>query len=180
VAFALARETVIDASGERRFKVKPSAIVVKYAVLGGAPDWELERTRLEVERHDNGRPKWFRLVMRWEGDVGGNPELGSWHDVEGDGFNAKARRPYPEAYRICRLEPDPTPAIQGRIEYELWRSALDWLVVETEGLTEVRLQASPRALRPWESAAGARAGHLGGVERRLRGGRDKSLTATAA
>jgi hypothetical protein len=56
-----------------------------------------------------------------EGDVGGSPIFGAWHDVEVDGFCPKRRWPLPDAYRKYTLEPDPTFAIQGRIEWEAWR-----------------------------------------------------------
>jgi hypothetical protein len=153
IVAALAHETVVAANGVRWLKTRVSALIVKYAVLGGAPDWEMEKPRRDVVRV-NGAAKWFRLVKRWEGDAGGNPDLGSWHDVEVDGYDPKRRRAFPDAYRKYTLDPDPTLAVQGRIEWEAWRAALDWLVVDAgDAMNEIRLRPCVRPARPWEAAS---------------------------
>lgn len=151
VAKALEAETIVDRAGERRFKQRPSMLIIHHAVFGGVPDWRCEAPEAKPIC-ENGKSKWFRIVQVWASGDHGKAEFGHWRDVEVDGFNARSRRPYPQAYRKYQLEPDPHLAIVGRINYEIWRSALDLLVDElASGLDEIELTPSPRPLRAWES-----------------------------
>jgi hypothetical protein len=152
VAKAFDAETIADADGKRRFKVKPSRLVVHFAMFGDRQEWRAERPKL-APVCENGTPKWFRLERRWV-DRGryADQNLGHWSEVEVSGFNTKSRRPYPDAYRKYTLEPDPHLAIVARMEWQVWRSALDMLAEDVE-LDTILLLPSALPQWPWESSA---------------------------
>jgi hypothetical protein len=150
---ALARATVMDAAGRRRLKGQ-SRLVEKHALLGGCPAWEMDVPEKKVVRQaKTGQPAWFldRIIYDEILD-GGYVE----RTVTVDGFNQTRRRPYPGAYQRTYLDPDPVPALVGRIEYEVWHAALGVLVNELDGALEtVVVTAADRPLRPWDGEARA-------------------------
>lgn len=132
----------------RQLKARPRELVQKYACLGGAPDWQAERPEIKFESNSaNGKPKWFRRkLVTVEGAFGDVPR-----EIEVDGFDAKARRPYPDAYRKTYLDPDPVEAAIWRAEYQVWVTALDVLAIDLEGVLEtIEIRPSDRTLAPWE------------------------------
>lgn len=120
-------------------------LVERHAVLGTAPDWRADAPVRKYVRGSGGggHPAWFRKVTLL--DKGGKP-----YEVEQDGYNKTRQRPYPGAYRKTFLDPDPTPAIVRRAEYQLWHMALGTLAADVDGrLTGHRLLAWSRPVAPW-------------------------------
>lgn len=149
-ATALDRVAAPGQGGVRRFRIGLAQLVRKHAILGGCPDWEAETPALRYVCHDNGKPRWFRLRQVTEEGAFG-PIV---HEHEADGFDRVAQRPFPDAYRKTRLEPDPLEAGIGRAEYEVWHAALGLLVAQCEGLMLAHAVTGPRrTLRPWEALA---------------------------
>lgn len=143
---ALRRLTEVAADGTRRLRSAPSLLVLRQAVLGGCPEWAAEKPQARPLRGPEGRPLWFvrRLITSAASDVP--------FEVELDGFDARARRPLPDAYQKIILDPSPVDAGASRGEYEIWRFALDVLVEELSGaLEDHEPTPSTRARRPWES-----------------------------
>ncbi|MGA2491866.1 MAG: hypothetical protein ABSF67_02820 [Roseiarcus sp.] len=153
VAKAFAAETVVGVDGKRRFKVKPSRLIVHFAVLGDQEEWRAEPTTIATVT-ENGKPKWFRRQTVWV-DRGRFAEqnLGHWAEVEVSGVDKK-RRPYADAYRKYFLDPDPQAAIIARMEWQLWRSAIDMLAEDVD-LDSIALMPSALPQWPWESALAA-------------------------
>ncbi|WP_296585705.1 hypothetical protein [Xanthobacter sp.] len=146
VVRGLAGMTIINDKGARVLRRSVARLVIRQAILGGAPDWEGDLP----ERHvvcAHGKPQWFRReVVVTEGVFG--PVS---HEIEIDGYDHKRQRPYGDAYRKMVLDPDPAPVVQGRAEYELWRFALDMLVEDLRGVLEEHAPTwSQRSWRPWE------------------------------
>jgi hypothetical protein len=154
VAKAFAAETIIDSSGKRRFKVKPSRLVVHFAVFGDREEWRAEPTMIATVT-ENGKPKWFRRERRWV-DTGryADQGFGHWAEVEVSGVSAKSKRPFADAYRKHVLDPDPHMAIVARMEWQLWRSAIDMLAEDVE-LDAITLLPSALPQWPWESERAA-------------------------
>ncbi|MFG1246781.1 hypothetical protein [Xanthobacter flavus] len=147
VVRGLAGMTIINDKGARVLRRSVARIVIRQAILGGAPDWEGETP----ERHvvcAHGKPQWFRReVVVTDGAFGP-----ASHEIEVDGFNHSRRMPYADAYTKMVLDPDPAPVVQGRAEYELWRGALDLLAEDlAEGLEAHKVLPSDRSARPWEA-----------------------------
>ena len=142
--FRVAREI----NGDRHlFGMRPSFLVQRYALSGLAPRWQAETPTVRFASHSNGVPRWFVRRLVWSDTTDGRQVS---HEVELDGFDAKARRPYDDAYRKTLLDPDPEPAIRARAEYELWHAALDALADDLAPLlTTITLSPSPRPARPW-------------------------------
>ena len=138
--------------GRRLFGMRPSFVVQRYAQSGGAPDWRAEVPVVKLVSAF-GKPRWFVKRLDWIRTVDGRDVA---HEVEEDGYNARAKRPFVDAYRKTYLSPDPTAAIRARAEYELWHAALDALV---EGLAPrlagIRLSPTRRPARPWLDGDGA-------------------------
>lgn len=147
---ALERATAVDDCGRRLLKKTPERLVVHYAIMGGAPDWHIDRPRVELVRKPNGTPAWFRK-QRIPDATDADDNIISWRAIEADGFNKKARRPFDDAYQKHKLEPDPIDGLIGRAEYEVWRAALDVIAEELEGkLVDHVLLPCERPWRPWE------------------------------
>jgi len=131
-------------------------LIAQYAVLGDREGWKAEPAKIAPVQ-ENGKAKWWIRERRWV-DTGKSPDhkLGHWAEVEVSGVDAK-RRPRPGAYRKFRLDPDPHLAICARIEWQVWRSALDMLLDDIGELETIALEPSelPREPRAAGSTVGA-------------------------
>ncbi len=146
VVRGLAGMTITNDKGKQVLRRSVARIVIRQAILGGAPEWEGETP----DRHvvcAHGKPRWFRReVVVADGAFG--PVQ---HEIEVDGYDHKRQRPYGDAYRKMVLDPDPAPVVQGRGEYELWRCALDLLVEDLAGtMVDHAVTWSARSWRPWQ------------------------------
>jgi hypothetical protein len=161
------RDAQAQAGTMARMTGSLSALMVKRAVLGPPSGWEIGEVRAEVVT-SHGKPLWFRLERRpvaWND----RDEAIAWADVETDGYNAKAKRPFPEAYRKHRLEPDPLLAVLARAEWQLWRAALDVVFEDVAGCGAVAVGGvavlpSRLPMRPWVEGMPAQPRVLGGGE----------------
>ncbi len=141
-----------------------SALMVKRAVLGQPAGWDCGQVGVEVVSSDNGMPLWFRQVSRpvaWNADG----ETTQTEMVEVDGRNLKTRRPYPDAYRKHVLTPDPMLAVMARVEWQIWRAALDVVFEDVAGLLRgVAVEPCALPMRPWVEDMGQAARVLSGGE----------------
>ncbi|RFB80416.1 hypothetical protein [Methylovirgula sp. 4M-Z18] len=142
---ALNKISTIDRAGVRKLRQTPRLLVFRQAILGGAPDWEIEPPQVCFVQ-EYGRDKWFvRQTMTMDGAFGPVE-----HEIEVDGYDKKRKRPRLGAYRKTYLEPDPFFHVVARAEYEVWRAALDVLTEDLAGtLAHCEVQASGRSMQPW-------------------------------
>ena len=92
------------------------ALVTTCAILKRGPDWHVDPPDIRmVERH--GKPCWFVLERQRD-------RFGRVFSVETDGFNARAGRPKPGAYRRYRLAEPLRGAILSRLDWQIWQDAL--------------------------------------------------------
>ncbi|KAB2682981.1 hypothetical protein [Brucella pseudintermedia] len=120
-----------------------ASLVISSAVLGRAPDYTAPEPECVVFARREGTPSWF--VRRPAVDA-----FGREYSVEVDGFNRRAHRPYPGAYRKFVLTPDPTADILGRIDYQIWVAALAKLESALiDRLVGRKLTFSHRSATPW-------------------------------
>lgn len=132
--------------GRDEMRLAASTLVQRCAVMGDPPDWEIGETLCDFVRGASGRPRWFRRVeLSAPGAFGDVVEL-----VEVDGYDARAKRPHPDAYFKRRLEPSPVDALVRRAEYEVWRTAMDVLHEELAGRVSFDLRPCAWPARPWE------------------------------
>lgn len=146
VGRAVERATVTGDDGRtRRLKTSPSFLLRRCAILA-PPDWHGETPEVKLEM-SHGKPRWFRRIVI-QGDAGG-------YECEVDGYNARRKRPYDDAYQKSYLDPDPTDVAVARAEYEVWHAALELLVIELDGvLSEHVALATNHPARPWEGEEG--------------------------
>jgi hypothetical protein len=132
---------VVD--GRIRLLLKPVELVRRYAILGSAPCWEAETPKARfVSVH--GKALWYRKVPI--------EARGLLFEQEVSGYDERAKRPFPGAYRKTTLEPDPALAVVDRAEYEVWHAALAMLVetlAASDALFDHRVVPSKRPARPW-------------------------------
>lgn len=150
----LDRLSPADGEGRRKVREPLSRLVIRHAVLGGAPVWEAEAPARRMVTGPNGKPAWFRRIVATSPGAFGPVTT----PVEVDGYNHTRQRPFPGAYRKFELVPDPVSTVVERGEYELWFAALA-LLVEMLGGTLAQHAVLPcaRSPRPWEvSVSGAR------------------------
>ena len=147
VSRALASETE-KLGAARKYRTRLYVLMVSRAVMGCGDDWRAETPKIKPVLY-NGKAKWWIRERRWI-DTGASPEqnLGHWTTVEVSGVDEK-RRPRPGAYRKFHLEPDPHLAIVARIEWQVWRSALDLLLEDIGPLASIDLQPSALSWQPW-------------------------------
>lgn len=131
----------------RQLRAEPRRLVIKYATMLDAPDWQIERPAVAYVCGARGRPKWFRRELR-PVEINGREAM---REIEVEGYNAKAGRPYPDAYRKQVLDPDPVEAVIWRAEYQVWVAAIELLAIDLEGeLETIDVRSSGRMLAPWE------------------------------
>lgn len=149
IARGLARLTMKDEAGNTVLRRSPAQLVIRHAILGGAPVWEADAPERILQQGPHGKPLWFRrLALVSEGAFGPTS-----YEVEVDGFDHKRRRPYADAYQRVLLVPDPADAVAARAEYEIWHGALSVLAEELPRVLRSRAVAPPaRMPRPWEVA----------------------------
>jgi hypothetical protein len=133
-----------------RYRLRPAlrraaglvSMVIGCAVLGKAPDWRSEPSRVRmVER--GGRPAWFvRRVMR--------DALGRDYEMEVDGYNRRTGRRDRAAYRKFEFSEDPSGDILSRLDWQLWVRALRMVEERVRPrLAAHRLAPSDHVLAPW-------------------------------
>jgi len=141
-AIAQAMPRIASIEGERtHLRFKPAELVRRYAILRSYPSWEFATPKARyVSAH--GRPLWFRKVP--------TEIRGLVYEHEVDGYNERAKRPFPTAYRKTVLDPDPALAVVDRAEYEVWHGALAMLVeLLGDSLHDHRVLPCARLARPW-------------------------------
>ncbi|WP_299478615.1 hypothetical protein [uncultured Paracoccus sp.] len=118
------------------------SLVIGSAVLGREPGWAAPVPAIRmVERA--GRPAWF--MAKQVRDV-----FGRANEIEVDGFNRKAGRPYRGAYRKYEFSDDPVADIMARLDRELWAAALRRVHDRVANqLVSHRLSESEIVARPW-------------------------------
>lgn len=148
LARAWDRVTRLAEDGRARVLREPvSGLVRRCAILGRPPVWEADAPEVATVKGERGRERWFRRVSAV--DAEGLP-----YEIVLDGWDAKAKRPHPGAYREHYLDPDPLDALVGRAEYEVWHAALTLVAAELAGRLE-RCEPLPpnRPARPWEAGS---------------------------
>lgn len=149
VAEALADLTRLDAEGNRTLKGGLRRLVMRFAVLGGAPGWEIEPPEIRDVCVGKGRPAWFRreTIQGADGPC----------EIEVDGFDRRRRMPFPDAYRKQVLVPDPLEGIIDRGQHEVYVAALGILhAALVDKLEAFALEPPARPARPWEAEGAAR------------------------
>ena len=118
-------------------------LVITSAVMGRGPVWSAEQPEIEmIGAH--GKPAWF--IQSKGKDAFGRPCI-----YETDGYDRKAQRPKPGAYRKHRLAWSSRGSILGRLDWQLWQSALEQLSRTFGiGLTEHRLPEFQPNRSPWQ------------------------------
>jgi hypothetical protein len=139
---------VFMSGGEGLRLRRPLSVLIRNFAILGLPDLTLDEPEQRVAVAANGKPRWFRKIQ----SVGA---FGEVHEVEVDGYDPKAKAPYPDAYGKTYLDPCPVDVLVARMEAEVWRAALDVLVEDLAGSLEaVELLPSTLCERPWETNSG--------------------------
>lgn len=124
------------------YSVRGSALeMIRLRAVMGASDVTQEAPAVEVVKR-RGQLAWFRRE-RFVVD-------GETIDREVDGYNLRAKRPYPDAYRKTVLDPDPTALLEDRIEHQLWVSLLNVIVAPlNRRLEHHEVYAPDVQMEPW-------------------------------
>lgn len=148
------RTTVRTDAGVRRFRSRADALVVRYAILGVTPPWQLSTIpERRYEAFANGVHRWFvqRPVSTVIGENPDGTDMIETSIVEVDGWSARLKRPVAGAYRKPYLDPDPLPVMVARAEYEQLTAALAMLAAElAASLQTIELMPDAWPERPWE------------------------------
>ncbi|MDB5582817.1 MAG: hypothetical protein JWR80_7993 [Bradyrhizobium sp.] len=118
----LIADCVAEVIDRRRFRLASDlnnnliAMVISYAVMGRDPDWTAEQPAFPMVEKA-GKPAWFVRSRHVTED-------GRVYDHETDGYNTRAGRPKPGAYRKFSLDPRFQGAVQARIDWYLWSKAI--------------------------------------------------------
>lgn len=100
-------------------------LVTNATILKRGPCWHAEEPRVAMIRN-SGKDAWF--IQR-----SAKTSLGKLYYYEDDGFNHRSQRPFKGAYRKWRLVDPLRSAIIGRMEWQLWQSALEMLFENLSG-----------------------------------------------
>jgi len=132
-------------------------VIIRRALAGDMQQWEEEAVSRVAITHENGRPRWYRLVER-EAVTRDGRKTGEVERAEMivDVRREPGRRPGKDCYQKYRLEPDPIWMIEARAVYTAWRAALDLLHAELEGqTTRVILMPAQSPWEPWQQPEAA-------------------------
>ncbi|MCX2722599.1 hypothetical protein [Roseibium salinum] len=143
---------VLDAArfGIANARRRPVDLVRRHAILGGCPDTDGEVPELKPLCNANGQPIWFQMRIEHALDENGEPVEHKWETE--DGWNRNTKAPKAGAYQKFYFDPDPTEVIIARGEYQIWRSALSFVVEELRGkLEKWDVVSSDRPACPWEN-----------------------------
>ena len=152
VSEAWRRMTIDDGQGRVTLRLKPSELIIRRAVMGWEADtMRLDDTTQEIERHGNGKPRYFVRTTQDQltGRVVDGVDETVARLVEVKGTNKKGE-PLPGAYTKPFLDPDPVNAIIARAEHEIWVSALAMVFDAVAAqLEDVEMTASTVPMCPW-------------------------------
>lgn len=104
----------------------PAELLRRAALIGPPCGWQAPCLSLKPVMAADGRRKWFRpgrVATAW--DKAGRPA--AWAAIEVDGWDARGRRPYADAYQKYQLSHDPAPAARARLDWCIWAAALEAL-----------------------------------------------------
>lgn len=109
------------------------ALVISCAVMGKEPEWRVEQPEFQVVRR-YGQPAWFLQVKAKDA-------FGRDYVYEVDGYNRRAGRPKPGAYRKYEFTRPFEGAVQSRIDWYLWARAMNRVAerLEQESLVAHRI-----------------------------------------
>jgi hypothetical protein len=146
------RMTRDDGQGRLSLRLKPSELIIRRAVMGwDAEAMKLDDTTQEIERHGNGKPRYFMQATQHQltgRKVDGEDETVS-RLIEVNGVDKKGA-PLPGAYTKPFLDPNPVHAIIARAEHEIWISALA-MVFDAVGsqMRDVEVLPTSLPVAPW-------------------------------
>lgn len=147
-AHGLIAETVAQVLHRRQSRDRASrsanliGLVIHCAMQGVEPEWRVEQPKERMAGRD-GRPGWF-LKQVMEGP------RGTSYTLEVNGYDAKRQRPKPGAYRKWELTESFDRAVMERIDWYLWRLALERLHSRLDGRLEMYALAPLSGERePW-------------------------------
>jgi hypothetical protein len=124
-------------------------LVRNAAILRRGPDWEADEPRTVTIKLNGKDDSWFIKRKR-------KNRMQRFEDYEDNGFDNRARRPLPGAYRKYRLAEPVRAAIAARQDWQLWQSALEALVAALAGrLEDHEIRPFTPNRHPW---AGQQAG----------------------
>lgn len=126
VSDAWQRMTHDDGQGRVTLRLKPSELVIRRAVMGWDADgMQLDAVRQEIERHGNGKPRYYLQVTQDQltGKMVDGVDETVARMIEVNGVDKRGDA-LPGAYTKPYLDPDPVNAIIARAEHEIWLSAL--------------------------------------------------------
>jgi hypothetical protein len=119
-------------------------MLIHNSVLGKEPLWQVDdpSTRMVMRA---GKPGWF--IRRQQTDA-----FGRAYDYEADGYDARAGRPMPGAYRKYELSEPFGGHVQDRIDWMLWARMLTVIAEKlSTGLKSHRIKPFAIDVAPWEN-----------------------------
>lgn len=140
---ALTRRAMRDAATQHANAV---AMLISNLVRGKQPVWEVEQptTRMVMRA---GKPAWF--IRRQQIDA-----FGRAYDYEADGYDRRAGRPLPGAYRKFELAEPFGGHVQDRIDWMLWARMLTVIAEKlSTGLKSHRIKPFHIDVAPWGTLA---------------------------
>lgn len=143
------REAKPDAAGGAMIlQGRASSTVVRTAIVGHWPDWRGVAPAVVPDLHPGGQPKWRRMVERAVGWDGAG-EACRFETIEVDGYNRVSQRPYPDAWRAERLEPDPARTLAARIRWAMIHAWFSSLAARLDGIGGRVVLPPDRPAAPW-------------------------------
>ena len=119
------------------------SLAITCAILKRGPDWSAMPPSVVPCSHNGKDAAWF--ITRKAKD-----SIGRIYEFEDDGFDYRRRRPFNGAYNKFRLNGSIRGAVVGRLEWQLWQSALGELHESLSGvLTDRDLAPFYADPHPW-------------------------------
>ena len=147
----VAERRALSYSGDRNQNL--IGLVIACAMIGKEPEWRVKQPNFRLVTR-SGKPAWFNVEAHKTQD-------GRVYDYETDGYDRKAGRPKPGAYRKYEIDPDHPfgGAIQARIDWYLWSGAMERMAERlSKGLKSHEIRPYSVLREPWLSEPFSRGG----------------------
>ncbi|WP_299864434.1 hypothetical protein [uncultured Hoeflea sp.] len=150
---AIARAVRAICPDGRTLRIAATDLVLRHVILGDSEAWRMEPTEQKIERHADGRPRWFvRSMMPMITGVDANgTDIVAMVEIETNGMTV-AGKLKPGAHQKHYLDPDPLDTLIARAHREVLADVMAYVFETCSGQLEtIDLQPPELTARPWET-----------------------------
>lgn len=137
----------------RTLRIAATDLVLRHVILGDSEAWRMDPTEEQIERHTDGRPKWFvrSMMPMIVGTDARGSDIVEMVEIETNGMTV-AGKLKPGAHQKPYLDPDPLDTLIARAHREVLADVMAYVFETCAGQLEtIDLQPPELTARPWDA-----------------------------